>query len=129
MNEFEFDRLIESYQRGLLTGKEKKLVEDWLSKPGSHEDTAFTAYDKLALKHRILSAIEPVEGQEVTLPVEIEASRPASTRFGLAFKIAASLMLVALSVYFLSQNAMTHEQNVTMLQAMSSGAIHKVILP
>jgi ferric-dicitrate binding protein FerR (iron transport regulator) len=130
MNEFEFDRLIELYQKGLLSGKEKKLVEDWLNKPGLHEDTDYTAHDKLALKQRILSAIGQVEDPEIILSVPAdEKSHRLSSGRALFFKIAASLILVVLSIYFISQSGLVRNEQVAMLQATSSGVINKVILP
>ncbi|HYG19835.1 MAG TPA: FecR domain-containing protein [Ohtaekwangia sp.] len=129
MNEFEFDRLIELYQKNLLTGREKKLVEDWLNKPGSDEDTSFRSSDKLALKHKILSAIDPVESPVITLDSSSEKRGRVSYGRGFILKIAASVALVALLAYVITQNEFIPDEKVAMVQATSSGAIHKVILP
>lgn len=129
MNEFEFDRLIELYQKNLLTGKEKKLVEDWLNKPGSREDAAFSEHDKFVLKHKILSAIDQAKSTRMIPDHNIERSRRFLPGRALVFKVAASLTLIALFIYFISQNEIGREQQTSMLQATSSGEVNKVILP
>jgi len=128
MNEFEFDRLIALYQKNLLTGKEKKLVEEWLNKPGSGEDAAFTTQDKFALKHKILSAIDQAESTRVVPHHGFEKNHrlPART---FMFKVAASLTLIALFVFFIAQNQLINDEKVSMLEAVSSGEVNKVILP
>lgn len=126
MNEFEFDRLIEMYQMGLLTGKQKKLVEDWLNKPEG--ETNLSEEDKLLLKRKILNRIRRSGGTIQFVP-EVEAERQRSrNRWSHVYKIAASITLVAVFAYVILQYAGSKSGGPIMLTATSSSGVNKVIL-
>lgn len=127
MNEFEFDRLIELYQKNLLSGKEKKLVEDWLNIHGTNEDTVLKEDDQLALKHKILNSINEIAAP--VIPLERHEKRHEAVRVRpWVYQIAATLTLVALFSYFLLQKEDVLKDNVKMLHATSTGSINKIIL-
>ncbi|MBT1704078.1 FecR family protein [Chryseosolibacter indicus] len=129
MNEFEFDRLIELYQKGLLTGKEKKLVEDWLNKSGAEEDTSYSQHDKQMLKLKIFDQIGATDKSRTTFELEHkkENASPVSS-WVVTYKIAASLTLIAVFVYLILQYTADEVEKGQMLQASSSGNVRKVIL-
>lgn len=107
MDEREFSRLVEKYQRGLLKGEEKELMDAWFDAIAKEESPAWTENDKLNLKNKILSKILEKE----TLPVGAQKSlsfgegfRPASRSFSAGWvrpllKIAATILLISLIGY------------------------------
>lgn len=129
MNEFEFDRLIELYQRGLLTGKEKKLVEDWLNKSGEEEEISFSQHDKHMLKLKIFDEISRTDRSRTTFELEHKEENTSSkSSWAVMYKIAASLTLIAVFVYLILQYNGAEVEKIEMLQASSSGNVRKVIL-
>jgi ferric-dicitrate binding protein FerR (iron transport regulator) len=120
MNELEFDRLIELYQMGLLKGREKKLVEDWLNKP--EEEIHFSEVDKSRLKQAIQARIN----QYPTTMLVTHKSTVAK-RFSIVYKVAAAILFMAVCSYFVWQLSNGSNEAV-LLSAASSNGVNKVIL-
>lgn len=123
MDEFEFDRLIGLYQKGLLTGEKKRLVEDWLESSDESGEAHFSKADEGSLKERILREIKrsPATRESTQQDVDHRAGTWS------VYKVAASIALLAIAGYFLWHVA-TVRSTDTMLTATSSGKITKVIL-
>lgn len=73
MNEFEFDRLLDLYQKGLLTGKEKEMLENWLDQLDSGNATPLSVAEINSVKKNINSRINPPRLGQWTI-VKIAAS-------------------------------------------------------
>ena len=59
MNELKFEKLIDEYQQGLLTGREKALMDEWFKLLGKENySLIWSAGDKNRLKHKILNEIK-----------------------------------------------------------------------
>jgi len=135
MRELEFKRLIEKYQQGLLSGREKRLLDEWFAAMGHDKvHPIWSAEDKLTLKTKILQQIEEEKikteaGEESSfissrrLPVFWRRSR-----FQATYRIAASLFLLATVSYFVWQFRRTEPGAVQVLQATAVGNVNKVLL-
>lgn len=122
MNEFEFDRLMELHQRGVLTGEKKALVEAWLDSTGPGGETDFAEADQAKLKQKIFYEIRESSVSGNTLS---SGRNSAVGSQGLVYKIAASVMLAVAIGYAAWQYTV---RTPATLQASSSGSIQKVIL-
>lgn len=142
MEEFEFKRLIERYQQGLLSGTKKQLLDEWFNAMGQDNVRhLWTPEDKLSLKKKILQQIEEKElkasgGVEparrtVRLGKEFLRSLPVSRRgsyFRAAYRIAASILLLVTVSYFVWQFPGAKSDSGQVLQATATGNINKVLL-
>ncbi len=123
MNEKRFDDLIRRYQSGTCTDQEKVLVEKWLA---SREESKQS--DKLNAEERdqLLAEVS------ASLFERIEKSKSGRqvTMFPI-WKVAAAILLLAVSSYFVWQYASTDSfTTIETLQAFSSGdEVKKTILP
>lgn len=118
MNDQEFGRLIEKYQKGALSDSEKILFDKWFNELGNTGvKETWTTEDKQILKSRILDEIRATKA-----PVSIN-------RFGGMYRIAASLLLLATLSYIIWQYSVSGQMDVTTQNATSSTTINKVILP
>ncbi|MBT1708636.1 FecR domain-containing protein [Fulvivirgaceae bacterium PWU5] len=80
MNKSEFEQLIEKYQRGLLSGKEKELMDAWFDAMGRDEVKPLrTEAEREGLKRRVMAG---VRRSRTSTPVRV-------------WRIAASILLVA----------------------------------
>lgn len=141
MDEFEFKRLIERYQQGLLSGRKKQLLDDWFNAMGQDNvHNLWTPEDKLSLKKKILQQIEGKErkasgGAEPArrtapvgnLPLRILPVSRRGSYFRAAYRIAASVLLVTVS-YFVWQFPGAKPDSAQVLQATASGNINKVLM-
>jgi ferric-dicitrate binding protein FerR (iron transport regulator) len=119
MNETEFDRLLDLYQKGLLTGKEKEFLENWLHQVDTGESTPLTIAEIGRLKENIKRKIQsPTE-----LPLSTEQS---SFPWPTIIKIAASV-LVFLAVGIWALNIRSDSNNLKTIAG--NGIISKVALP
>lgn len=141
MEESEFKRLIERYQQGLLSGRQKQLLDEWFNVMGQHNvHHLWTPEDKLSLKKKILQRIEEKETEPsgVVEPVrairlrnESVRSLPVSRRgnyFRTAYRIAASILLLVTVSYFVWQFPGTKPGSGQVLHATATGNINKVLL-
>lgn len=92
MDELTFKRLIERYQRGLLSEKEKALMDEWFASFDQEADASFSSADQDRLKGKIMAEI-----------TQSDKHRPlGETAFRLnAWKVAASLLLLVAFSYAL----------------------------
>jgi ferric-dicitrate binding protein FerR (iron transport regulator) len=127
MNEFEFDRLIELYQKGLLVGKDKKLVEDWLNKSGEEGDASFSENDKFRLQQKIFKRLRKT-GKTIEFIPDIAIQKKPARSWSSIYKIAASLTLIAVAAYFTFQYSGSNSNETVILSTTSSSGISKVIL-
>jgi transmembrane sensor len=123
MDEFEFDRLIELYQKGLLNGKKKRLVEDWLNSTDQDIEISFSDEDQLRLKNKILHEIK--QGGTTGLPQQ--AHKTVIWWRGI-YKVAAAIVLIAVVTYTIWSYVVTRLVDNKILTANSTGDITKVFL-
>lgn len=130
MDELEFNRLIEKYQRGLLSGREKELLDEWFeSMEVNTHPVSWTKEDKVELKHKILKQIEVGKKKKVFF---FDRGTPRSFSTGMlsnAFKAAAFVLLVVAFSYVVWQfGDINKPKVVTTLQASAFRVINKVML-
>lgn len=103
MDELEFKRLIEGYQHGLLSGKEKKLVDEWFEAMGQDNvQQLWSAEDNLNLKKKILAQIAADE-KSIFIRKGLQKSISSGKGFRvrpLLYRIAASILFLATLSYF-----------------------------
>lgn len=127
MNEHKFDRLIELYQKGLLRGSRRKLVDDWLNTSGTEDDALFSDKDKDALQKRISVRLQRTQNDMGTPGINIRKT-PAGIRFSL-YNIAASLALLVLAAFLtLGYIRYRSSDDPARLTTTCLGGIKKVIL-
>lgn len=115
MNDREFGRLIEKYQKRQLSGKEKETLDKWFENLGNDNvNEAWADEDKQRLKTRILSAVMPAKKSGVM------------NTFQVIYRVAASIVLLATLAYMVSRYA--GMKDITIQQTNSSAGINKVIL-
>lgn len=127
MDELEFKRLIEKYQRGLLTREDKAYMDRWFESIGDHpEDDAWTDDRERLLGARILSKLR---SDEISRHVDDKnrAQRRRYLHYG--YRIAASFLILVLAYvgwqfYVAERNVPTKE-----LVAAATGGVKKVVLP
>jgi ferric-dicitrate binding protein FerR (iron transport regulator) len=116
MNKSEFERLIEKYQQGLLSGKEKELMDAWFDAMGRHEARPLrTEAERERLKRQVMAG---VRGNRTSTPVRV-------------WRIAASILLVAAASFAVWQYT-RHPGYQPILQELTAssaeGFVHKVLL-
>lgn len=133
MNEFEFKRLVERYQQGVLSDGEKALLEKWFDELGTDAGTGkWTKEDKLRLKWQILGEIsgrQPGRAGKVVTDFH-EPPRSLQPVWGTVWRVAASVIVVAVSAYmFWPVSVSSPGKEVTAVEATTFGELKKVILP
>lgn len=117
MNDHEFGLLIEKYQKGQLSNKEKKMLDKWFENMGNENvKEAWADEDNQRLKTKILSSMKPAK-KSVFM-----------NKFQGIYRVAASIILLATLAYLVSPYASV-KQKIAIQQATSSAEINKVILP
>lgn len=123
----EFERLIEKYRQGLLSGEEKQLMDEWFDAVGKNEvQPVRSEEERLDLKMRIMAARGFSHGSGVVTNKEVWGRR-----FLRVWQIAASILLVAAFSYavwqfsFLSKKLSPAKQ---ITSSSHSGAINKLLL-
>ena len=116
MNKSEFERLIEKYQQGLLSGKEKELMDAWFDAMGRNEAHPLrTEAEREGLKRQVMAGIR---GNRTSTPVRV-------------WRIAASILLVAAASFAVWQYTRRQDYQ-PMLQELTAssaeGFVHKVLL-
>lgn len=129
MRELEFRRLIEKYQKGLLSGREKKLLDEWFEALG--QDTGRAAWsdaDKINLRDRIFREIAQT-GKAFDFEPRAKLLSGKGVWMTSTFRVAASVVLLAMFLYVAWHSWETEEpkKNV-MLQASSDGDVRRVVL-
>jgi transmembrane sensor len=124
MDEFEFDRLIELYQKGLLTGKKKELVEKWFNSLNEDSGVNFSNEDQLKLKGRIFNEIKK---SPETIGLKQIDNTSVNSRW-IILKVAASILLIALCTYLVWPYVTSSSSDAGTLTANSSGDVTKVFL-
>ncbi len=136
MDEFEFKKLVERYQQGLLSGREKQLLDEWFNAMGQDNvQELWTPEEKLSLKKKIVQQIKGKEikasgGAELApLPVRLGSKSLRSGRsFRAAYRIAASILLLVAVSYFVWQIPGAKSDSGQVLQATAAGNTNKVLL-
>jgi transmembrane sensor len=125
MKKSEFEQLIEKYELGLLSGREKELMDAWFESLGQDEVRPLrTEAEREGLKQRVMAGLagheargSRVETAKAVLPMRL-------------WKVAASIILVAAASYavwqYTSRITFIEPQVLTALSA--EGAVHKVLL-
>jgi transmembrane sensor len=130
MEEFEFNRLIEKYQHGLLTGKEKALIDQWFEALAAVKSPGgWTKNDKLNLKHKILQQL--AEDKKIIFGGErqLTAGSSRSPFWNNSFRMAASILLLATLSYLAWQFTRTAEpKKIAARYVSASQEIKKIIL-
>lgn len=116
MKNSEFERLIEKYQKGLLSGKEKELMDAWFDAMGRDEAHRLrTEAERDRLKQRVMAG---VRGNRTSTPVRV-------------WRIAASILLVAAASFAVWQYT-THQGYQPIRQELTAssaeGFVYKVLL-
>jgi ferric-dicitrate binding protein FerR (iron transport regulator) len=116
MKNSEFERLIEKYQQGLLSGKEKELMDAWFDAMGRDEAHPLrTDAERDRLKQRVMTG---VRGSRTLIAVRV-------------WRIAASILLVAAASFAVWQYT-AHQGYEPALQELTAssaeGFVHKVLL-
>lgn len=122
MNEFEFDRLLELYEKDQLTHEEKTLVDGWFDSVHTGMDSPLTAAAKDGLKGTILHKIK-LSGHSGPADPRDRITNPAEHWKWI--KIAASLLLLFLVGFWAWRFAL----NPDVRTYTSDGTITKVSLP
>lgn len=118
MNDQEFSRLIEKYQKGLLTGEEKMRLDKWFDAQET-SNISWSENDEETLKNEILRKLK----------TDHRSIAPQRTRsLNVAWRIAASIVLLASLTYLVAQYAGGRSEKIATLQHSSSGEINKVVL-
>lgn len=118
MTEQEFNTLIDRYQQGLATEKEKQMLESWLAQRNQVDLLSLSAEDKEKKRLSILARIEAKR----SVPV------PVNT-FGSVWRVAAAVLLLATVSYFGWQYAGSDfGSQAELMTATSAGDINKVML-
>jgi transmembrane sensor len=124
MDEFEFDRLIGLYQKGLLSEEQKRLVEDWLNNTDKNVEVSFSDEDQLRLKHKILNEIKQ---QGRIFDLKQQDGKAVAGR-GVIYKVAAAILLIAIFTYLIWPGGGDRSGYNEMLATNSIGSITKVFL-
>ncbi|MBT1688967.1 FecR family protein [Dawidia soli] len=116
MKKSEFEQLIEKYQQGLLSGKEKELMDAWFDAIGRDEAHPLrTTAERDVLRRRVMAG---VHGHKTWAPVY-------------AWRIAASLLLIAVASFAIWQY-IAHDAYLPVAQQLTAssaeGFVHKVLL-
>jgi ferric-dicitrate binding protein FerR (iron transport regulator) len=116
MKKSEFEQLVEKYQQGLLSGKEKELMDAWFDAVGRDEAHPLrTDTERDRLKQRVMTG---VRGNKTLTPVRV-------------WRIAASILLVAAASFAVWQYT-TRPGDQPILQELTAsseeGFVHKVLL-
>lgn len=135
----QLSELLEKYHQGTLSGKEKALLDDWVGDLGKNQDySALTELDKLEMKNNLREFINKKSGEKVITISPLQARQPmASVDLGrpraamVAWRIAASILLVAALTYSISQFTHLRDSLFPYREIIStsvSGSINKVVL-
>lgn len=111
MNEFEFDRLLDLYQKGLLTGKQKEMLEAWLHQIDTGSGTPLSEADLTRVK---LSIKKKIKG-------------PVSIQWRVARIAASVLILVAVGASWMFYSKPTSKEDL--ITFSSTGPVSKIALP
>lgn len=119
----EFERLIEKYQKGLLSGKEKELMDEWFDSIGHDEaHSARTEAEQRFLKKRVMASLVP---GDVSKPAGARTRTLTPVRL---WRIAASLLLLAVGSFvtwqYVSKETVPQELTIS----SSEGSVHKIRL-
>jgi ferric-dicitrate binding protein FerR (iron transport regulator) len=119
----EFEQLIEKYQRGLLSGKEKELMDEWFDAMGSDEvHPARTEAAQKLLRQRVMAGLA---SEETRRPVGARARTLTPVRI---WSIAASLLLLAAASFmtwkYVSRETVPQELTIS----SAEGSVHKIRL-
>jgi len=120
----EFEQLIEKYQKGLLSGREKELMDEWFESIGRDARPMQTEAAQKRLKQSVMAGLH-----------SYEASKPAMARTKAwspvqIWSVAASLLLLALASFIIWQYV-PNEENIApqeLTASSSEGSIHKLKL-
>ena len=119
MNDQEFSRLIEKYQKGLLTSKEKMLLDEWFDTMSNESGHAsWGKQEQVMLKNKILRKIKAND----------RSATPVRTIYTGAWRAAAAIALLVSASYFIWQYNRETPANLPPMEASSSGDINKVLL-
>jgi transmembrane sensor len=125
MKKSEFEQLIEKYRQGLLTGREKELMDAWFESLGRDEELPLrTEAEREVLKRRVMAGLDRQAWRE---PVAGPVRKLWPAR---VWKIAASVLLVAavsLAVWQYAARYMEAAPRIFVASA-AAGAVHKVLL-
>jgi len=104
MNETEFYKLLEKYQQGTLSEKEKGLIDSWFAALGNDADRVdWTGFDKQRLKRKIISEIEEKDREVLA---DEDAANENKTGWKV-FRMAASVLLLSVLSYVVWQTVGT----------------------
>jgi transmembrane sensor len=117
MKKSEFEQLIEKYQQGLLSGKEKELMDAWFDDLGRDEARPLrTEAEREGLKQRVMAG---VQGSKSHAQVRV-------------WRIAASLLLVAAASFAIWKYTTTPGDTLSIPQELTAssteGRVQKVLL-
>jgi len=119
----EFERLIERYRKGLLSGKEKELMDEWFDSIGRGEvHPARTEAERVLLKQRVIASLKSGDVPKAAV-TRVRTLTPARI-----WGIAASLLLLTAASFvtwqYVSRETVPQELTVS----SSEGSVHKIRL-
>ncbi|KAB7530222.1 DUF4974 domain-containing protein [Flagellimonas olearia] len=117
----EFDQLIEKYQKGLLEGSQKKLMDKWFDALGNDEqDSDWDKTGEEQLKRKILDSIHGTKVRSLN-------KGPHHTKW---MSIAAAVAVLIACTYFVWNYSSSFKVGMNDdMQVISSANISKIILP
>jgi len=121
----EFEQLIDKYQKGLLSGEEKELMDAWFDSLGNDAaHPARTEAERKLLKQQVMAGL-----------VSTDATKPMAGRTGVLspvrlWSIAATLLLLAVASFAIWRYTSWGDDALPQELTMSSteGSIHKISL-
>ena len=128
MEDLEFRRLIEQYQRGLLSGKQKALMDEWFDSLAAEDEGVLPDFERSDIKERILEQIvaEPVIAMQGG---NRGVGKGKSRLLSHTLRVAASVALLATTSYIIFTLTMKDRfDEMATLQVAASGSIKKVVL-
>jgi transmembrane sensor len=129
MDEFEFNRLIEKYQQGLLSGRDKALVDEWFDALARENDAGiWSQEDKVNLKNKILKEIGHSEKMLYVRKSKERGSETRTSHYTLP-AAACFLLAVALSYALWQTTERKKPEEIAPVEVSSSLEIKKAILP
>jgi len=119
----EFERLIERYQKGLLSGREKELMDEWFDSIGHDEvHPARTEEERIILKQRVIARLA---SGDVPAPSVTRVSMLTPIRI---WGIAASLLLLAAASFVTWQYVSRETVPKELMVSSSEGSVRKIRL-
>jgi transmembrane sensor len=129
MRDLDFKKLIEKYQRGQLSGKEKAMLDDWFEALASGKDpTGWTEEDQLKLKHQVLESLFGDTQPSCSVHHSRRPGREKNLWSGILRVAASVLLLVTVSFAIWQFAAQADKNKVATIRTSTANSINKIVL-